>query len=88
MFFFSTAVVTPATPVRPERVTTIQVPSETTPKPAGPSTTNSQPLPTPAPKIPNRPTQTAPLVPSQATTNLPFSTQTGMSLFTTGETQT
>lgn len=72
------AVVTPATPVSPEIPTTIrpQVPSETTPKPARPSTTNSQPLPTPAPKIPNRPTQAATLVPSQATTKLPFFTQT------------
>ncbi|XP_073698774.1 low density lipoprotein receptor a [Garra rufa] len=72
------AVVTPEPPVKPEIVTTSrpQVPSKTTPKPSGPSTTNAQPSSTPAPVIPNRPTQAAPIKPSQATTKLPLSTQT------------
>uniref|UniRef100_A0A673MJU7 EGF-like domain-containing protein n=1 Tax=Sinocyclocheilus rhinocerous TaxID=307959 RepID=A0A673MJU7_9TELE len=51
----------------------------TTPKPAGPSTTNAQPSSTPAPVIPNQPTQAAPIKPSQTTIKLPLSTQTGMS---------
>ncbi|KAK7168217.1 hypothetical protein R3I94_002307 [Phoxinus phoxinus] len=72
------AVVTPASPVRPEIVTTshTQVPSKMTPKSAGPSTTNAQPSTTPAPVTPNRPTQAAPFKPSQTTTKLPLSTQT------------
>uniref|UniRef100_A0A671S535 EGF-like domain-containing protein n=1 Tax=Sinocyclocheilus anshuiensis TaxID=1608454 RepID=A0A671S535_9TELE len=57
------AIVTPTPPARPEIVTTSrpQVPSKTTPKPAGPSTTNAQPSSTPAPVIPNQPTQAAPI---------------------------
>ncbi|XP_059413615.1 low-density lipoprotein receptor-like [Carassius carassius] len=72
------AVVTPAPPARPEIVTTgrPQVPSKTTPKPAGPSTTNAQPSSTPAPVIPNRPTQAAPIKHSQTTIKLPLSNQT------------
>uniref|UniRef100_A0A672QTJ3 EGF-like domain-containing protein n=1 Tax=Sinocyclocheilus grahami TaxID=75366 RepID=A0A672QTJ3_SINGR len=75
------AVVTPAPPARPEIVTTSrpQVPSKTTPKPAGPSTTNVQPSSTPAPVIPNHPTQAAPIKPSQTTIKLPLSTQTAVS---------
>uniref|UniRef100_A0A671S529 EGF-like domain-containing protein n=1 Tax=Sinocyclocheilus anshuiensis TaxID=1608454 RepID=A0A671S529_9TELE len=73
------AIVTPTPPARPEIVTTSrpQVPSKTTPKPAGPSTTNAQPSSTPAPVIPNQPTQAAPIKPSQTTIKLPLSTQTG-----------
>lgn len=52
-----------------------------TPKSVGPSTTNAQPSPTPAPVTPNRPTQAAPFKPSQTTTKLPLFTQTGMSCF-------
>uniref|UniRef100_A0A8C0YG33 Low density lipoprotein receptor a n=1 Tax=Cyprinus carpio carpio TaxID=630221 RepID=A0A8C0YG33_CYPCA len=72
------AVVTTAPPARPKIVTTSrpQVPSKTTPKPAGPSTTNVQPSSTPAPVIPNRPTQAVPINPSQTTIKLPLSTQT------------
>uniref|UniRef100_A0A671S517 EGF-like domain-containing protein n=1 Tax=Sinocyclocheilus anshuiensis TaxID=1608454 RepID=A0A671S517_9TELE len=64
----------------PEIVTTSrpQVPSKTTPKPAGPSTTNAQPSSTPAPVIPNQPTQAAPIKPSQTTIKLPLSTQTAI----------
>uniref|UniRef100_A0A671S3D5 EGF-like domain-containing protein n=1 Tax=Sinocyclocheilus anshuiensis TaxID=1608454 RepID=A0A671S3D5_9TELE len=74
------AIVTPTPPARPEIVTTSrpQVPSKTTPKPAGPSTTNAQPSSTPAPVIPNQPTQAAPIKPSQTTIKLPLSTQTGL----------
>uniref|UniRef100_A0A673MCQ8 EGF-like domain-containing protein n=1 Tax=Sinocyclocheilus rhinocerous TaxID=307959 RepID=A0A673MCQ8_9TELE len=50
----------------------------TTPKPAGPSTTNAQPSSTPAPVIPNQPTQAAPIKPSQTTIKLPLSTQTAI----------
>uniref|UniRef100_A0A671S527 EGF-like domain-containing protein n=1 Tax=Sinocyclocheilus anshuiensis TaxID=1608454 RepID=A0A671S527_9TELE len=76
------AIVTPTPPARPEIVTTSrpQVPSKTTPKPAGPSTTNAQPSSTPAPVIPNQPTQAAPIKPSQTTIKLPLSTQTGFYL--------
>ncbi|XP_067314707.1 low-density lipoprotein receptor-like [Pseudorasbora parva] len=72
------AVVTPASPVRPEIVTTShpQVPSKTTPKSVGPSTTNAQLTPTPAHVTPSRPTQAAPFKPSQTTTKPPLSTQT------------
>lgn len=52
-----------------------------TPKSVGPSTTNAQPSPTPAPVTPNRPTQAATFKPSQTTTKLPLSTQTGTSCF-------
>uniref|UniRef100_A0A8C2C648 Low density lipoprotein receptor a n=1 Tax=Cyprinus carpio TaxID=7962 RepID=A0A8C2C648_CYPCA len=73
-------VVTTAPPARPKIVTTShpQVPSKTTPKPAGPSTTNVQPSSTPAPVIPNRPTQAVPINPSQTTIKLPLSTQTAI----------
>jgi len=50
-----------------------------TPKSADPSTTNAQPSTTPAPVTPNRPTQAASFKPSQTTTKLPLSTQTGVS---------
>uniref|UniRef100_A0A8C2HJT4 Low density lipoprotein receptor a n=1 Tax=Cyprinus carpio TaxID=7962 RepID=A0A8C2HJT4_CYPCA len=63
------AVVTPEPSVKPEIVTTShpKVPSKTTPNPT--------------PAISKRPTQPAPIKPSQTTTKVPLSTQTGMSCF-------
>ncbi|TRY91408.1 hypothetical protein DNTS_018789 [Danionella cerebrum] len=78
------AVVTTATPIKPEKVTTSrpQALPEQTVKPAAPfttlkptriATTNPQTPPTPVPVIPSRATEA---MPSQTTPNLPVSTQT------------